>query len=82
MILGVYTVESYTRQSDRRKRKITAYDNMRLFDVDVALWYNELTFPMTLFEFRNSLCEYIGISQIQISLPKLKRPLNRNKSLG
>ena len=69
MILGVYTVESYVRQSDRRKRKITAYDNMRLFDVDVAVWYNELTFPMTLFEFRNSLCEYIGISQIQISLP-------------
>lgn len=68
MVLGVYTVESFIRQSDRRKRKIEAYDQMRKFDVDVAGWYNEQSFPMTLFEFRNSLCEYVGISQIQCSL--------------
>lgn len=63
LALGIYTVESFIRQADRRKRKITAYDRMRLFNIDVASWYNELKFPMTLGNFRNSLCDYIGIEQ-------------------
>ena len=66
--MGYYTVESYVRQSNRRKRKITAYDRMRKFNTDVSTWYNDLTFPMTLKTFRNSLCEYIGVSQSSASL--------------
>lgn len=68
MSMGIYTVESFVRQSDRRRRKITAYDRMRWFDVDVATWYNNLSFPMTLKNFRDSLCSYIGISQNNQSL--------------
>lgn len=68
MILGIYTVESFARQADRRKRKITAYDRMRNFDIDVSEWYNELFFPMTLKKFRDSLCSYIGISQSEQTL--------------
>ena len=68
MALGIYTVKSFQRESDRRKRKITAYDRMSWFDVDVADWYNNLTFPTTIKAFRDSLCEYIGIEQEQISL--------------
>lgn len=68
MAMGIYTVESYARQSDRRKRKITAYDRMRWFDRDVAGWYNDLEFPVTLKTFRDSLCEYIGITQTGGSL--------------
>lgn len=63
MSMGIYTVESFVRQSDRRKRKITAYDRMRWFDVDVSTWYNNLSFPMTIKSFRDSLCAYIGIQQ-------------------
>lgn len=63
MALGIYTVKSFVRQSDRRKRKITAYDRMEWFNVDVADWYNSLVFPMTLKTFRDSLCSYIGIVQ-------------------
>lgn len=63
MALGIYTVKSFVRQSDRRKRKITAYDRMEWFNVDVADWYNSLVFPMTLKTFRDSLCNYIGIVQ-------------------
>lgn len=66
--MGYYTVESYVRQSNRRKRKITAYDRMRKFNTDVSTWYNDLTFPMTLKTFRNSLCEYIGVTQSSASL--------------
>lgn len=69
MALGIYTVQSFVRESDRRKRKITAYDRMSRFNVDVAGWYNDLTFPMTLKTFRDSLCEYIGVPQNQIVLP-------------
>lgn len=68
MAFGIYTVESFVRQADRRKRKITAYDRMRKFDIDVAGWYNELVFPMTIKQFRDSLCEYIGVPQNQQTL--------------
>lgn len=68
MAMGIYTVESFARQADRRKRKITAYDRMRWFNVDVSGWYNDLTFPMTLKSFRDSLCDYIGIQQEQKTL--------------
>lgn len=63
MALGIYTVKSFVRQSDRRKRKITAYDRMSWFNVNVADWYNNLSFPLTLKSFRDSLCNYIGIQQ-------------------
>lgn len=68
MALGLYTVKAFERQSDRRKRKITAYDRMGWFNVDVAGWYNDLEFPMTIKTFRDSLCDYIGIQQTQATL--------------
>lgn len=68
MALGLYTVKSFERQSDRRKRKITAYDRMDWFNTNVADWYNNLPFPLTLKAFRDSLCEYIGIQQSGNSL--------------
>lgn len=63
MSMGIYTVESFMRQADRRKRKITAYDRMRKFDTDVSDWYNRLDFPITLKNLRDSLCAYIGVPQ-------------------
>ncbi len=63
MSLGIWTVKSFVRQSDRRKRRITAYDRMEWFNADVSQWYNELDFPMTIKTFRDSLCEYIGVRQ-------------------
>lgn len=69
MMVGIYKVDSFERQSDRTKRKIMAYDRMLNFDVDVADWYQGLTFPMTLKQFRDSLCEYVGIKQRDITLP-------------
>ena len=36
---------------------------MSLFDVNVAQWYNNLSFPMTLKEFRSSLCQYVGVTE-------------------
>ncbi|WP_313584483.1 tail fiber domain-containing protein [Lacrimispora sp.] len=69
MMLGIYKVDSFERQADRTKRKIVAYDRMLNFAVDVADWYQGLKFPMTLKQFRTSLCEYVGVQQKDVSLP-------------
>lgn len=61
LAMGIYKVDSFVReQADRRRKKITAYDRMLNFDVDVADWYQGLTFPMTLKQFRDSLCNHVG----------------------
>lgn len=84
--LGYYTVESFVRQSDRRKRKITAYNRMRLFNTDVAAWYNDLTFPISIRKLRDSLCEYIGVKQIQTDLLfdslKVEKTINPSEISG
>lgn len=69
MSLGFYTVTSFVRQSNRRLKKITGYDRMQRFNVDVSQWYNSLTFPMSLKTLRDSLCDFVGIEQIYAALP-------------
>ncbi len=50
-------------------RKLTAYDKLYSYkDIDVWDWYNKLTYPISLLEFRNSLFEYMGITQVQQTL--------------
>lgn len=67
IIFGMYTVSAVKKQADRTKRKITAYDRMIRFDVDVAEWYNA-QYPTedtsrTVKELRDSLCAYCGVQQ-------------------
>ena len=69
MMLGIYKVQNFERQADRNKKKIVAYDRMLNFAVDVSGWYQGLTFPMTLKQFRDSLCEYAGVQQKDVTLP-------------
>ena len=64
------TVYSAVAQTNKNYKKITAYDE--LYDkgnVEVSKWYNSLTFPVTLKTVRDSLFEYIGLTQAEISLP-------------
>ena len=77
MAMGIYTVDSFVRQADRRLKKITAYDRMRKFSTDVSEWYQVLKFPLTLKEFRYSLCEYIGVKQIDTDLPLDDMPVSK-----
>ena len=50
-------------------RKLTAYDKLYAYkDVDVWDWYNKLTYPIPLLDFRNSLFNYIGITQVNQTL--------------
>lgn len=72
MAYGIYVVDRVVRQADRRKHKITAYDRMIKFDVDVSDWYHAM-YPTddtthTIQELRDSLCEHIGVPQQQTVL--------------
>jgi len=69
MMIGIYKGDSFERQADRNKKKIVAYDRMLNFAVDVADWYQGLTFPMTMKQFRTALCEHVGVPQRDVALP-------------
>lgn len=69
MSLGIYRVDSFERQADRRLKKIIAYSRMTRFRKDSVSWYQGLKFPLTLRQFRDSMCEYIGVKQIETTLP-------------
>lgn len=59
---GKYKVYSDTLTADKMFRDIIAYDKMReILNANVADWYNSLTFPMSLNQFRNSFLTYFGV---------------------
>ena len=66
--LGVFYVETIEKYAGKDYKKLTAYDKMRYFDVDVKDWYDNLTFPISVKNFRDSLCEYVGVKQNDATL--------------
>lgn len=55
--------------ADRSWRNLTCYDQMYdILRTEVADWYNTLTFPMTIKEFRDSFFEYLEIEQEDVAL--------------
>lgn len=68
-LFGRYKVASDLPTADRRNRTITAYDAMYdILNTDVSDWYNNLAFPTTQKEFRDSFFEYFGVEQEEIEL--------------
>ena len=74
---GVYKVYSAEKTDDLRYKAITAYDRMKEFDINVIGWYNNLNFPLTQKQFRDSLCEYIGIEQEVTTLVNDSMPITK-----
>lgn len=63
-------VDSAVKQSNKWYKKVTSYDELYTKgNIDVAAWYNGLTFPITLRELRDSLFEYVGLTQVARTLP-------------
>lgn len=64
-------VDSISTELESTKKVITAYDELytKASDKDVAYWYNTLTFPISIKELRDSLFKYIGIDQVNTTLP-------------
>lgn len=67
--LGIYKVSSAKKQNDEWFKDVIAYDRMKNIDVDVADWYNSLTFPTPLSVFRASLLSYVGMEEDLRVLP-------------
>ncbi len=71
-------VDSAMRQTNRNYKKIVAYDVLYTKgNVDVASWYNSLSFPITLRDFRYSLFDYLGITQVERTLPNDSVTINK-----
>lgn len=63
-------VDSAVKQSNKQVKEIIAYDELyEKGKKDVSAWYNSLSFPITLKDLRDSLFEYIGITQEEKELP-------------
>ena len=68
--LGVFTVESAKRTSDRIYRELVCYDLLSpILQTDYSAWYNALQFPMTVKLLRDAFFAFIGIQQETIVLP-------------
>ena len=67
--IGKYKVYSDVISSDRNYRDITAYDEMYfILRAELIDWYNALSFPITLREFRDSLFDFLGVAQENVTL--------------
>ena len=67
--IGKYKVYSDVPSGDKSYREVTAYDALYdIINTNMAAWYNALTFPLTLKEFRNSFFNYIEVEQEEIEL--------------
>lgn len=63
-------IDIVERQKDRRLKKITAFDLLySIGEKNIADFYNNLHFPMTVKELRLLLFKYLGITQKAVTLP-------------
>lgn len=77
--LGKFKVESDTPTADRSWRDIVAYDVMKdIIDNNAADWYNNLSFPMTLLQFRNAFFRYLGVECVERQLVNDGMTLQKN----
>lgn len=71
-------VDTVDREAQKKMQKITAYDALySIGNTEIASWYNGLTFPITLGDFRNSLFTYIGLTQETVTLPNDSITINK-----
>jgi hypothetical protein len=68
--LGDFMVIEDKPTANKCYRDLTLVDNMyRIVNADMTRWYNTQPFPMTLKAFRESFFSYLGIEQVNVSLP-------------
>lgn len=63
-------VDSAVLAANKKYKEITAYDELYTKGgMDIADWYKTQKFPMALKEFRDSLFEYLSVTQAECELP-------------
>lgn len=66
---GKYKVFSDEPSGDKQYTNITAYDAMYdIINTEMVEWYDGLTFPMTMKDFRDSFFAYLGVEQEETTL--------------
>lgn len=67
--LGRYKVKDDVPTNDRCWRDLTCFDVMYdILNADVSGWFESLTFPMTIKNFRDSFFTYLDIEQVETTL--------------
>ena len=67
--IGRYIITEEKMSNDRKTKAITAYDILAVLnEVDVTYWCYNLTYPMTIKAMRDSLMEYVGQEQEDVTL--------------
>ena len=80
---GRFKVQSCKPDNDRRWRNLTCFDAMKdILSADVASWYDGLTFPMTIKNFRDSFFAYLGVTQVTTTLINDNLSIKKGFSLG
>lgn len=66
---GRYKVYSDIPTADRKYREVSAYDAMNdIINKEASQWYNGLSFPISMKNFRDSFFSYVGVNQKTASL--------------
>lgn len=62
-------VDQVKQVPHKTKKEITAYDILyNISSINVSDWYNDLSFPITIKDFRDSLFDYLGLDQEETTL--------------
>ena len=65
-----YISDQSNPSHEQNTMQIIAYDALKkINEADVTSWYNSLTFPMTIINFRNSFFNHVGVTQVADYLP-------------
>ena len=68
-VVGTYIVDKETLSADKTKKEIIAYDKLStIIHTNVASWYNGLSFPLTLKQFRESFCNNFNLTFVSRNL--------------
>ena len=66
---GNFLVVSDKPTGDRQYRDLTCYDKMyEIIHANVFEWYDGLTFPISVKDFRDSFFEYLNVTQVETDL--------------
>ena len=65
---GHFTAEK-PQKAGANTTRITAYDNIVKLDIDLSEWFSSLSFPKTLFEFANAVCDACGLNLANETIP-------------
>ena len=78
---GHFTAEK-PQKAGANTTRITAYDNIVKLDIDLSEWFSSLSFPKTLFEFANAVCDACGLNLANEDIPNGDLMIQKSEMQG